>query len=310
MILRERQARLDRILKHLKITRDFPLVKEVALDPALFSVLRLTTLQYLIASLRLSYPGRTFDWRPDILEVYRQDILGLVNRTPNGKLSAKKETALEINMVQQASELIFQSLGMDTHAERMQLPVTVRVQDGAPNRTVDGRPYATSKMHADIWTGEPSICVPMIIPVAGDLERSGLEFYETAIPDLSKFAKIFKDYSDTESFIHAAKKYDCPLRLGHVYVFDAYCLHKSMKNDGGIRISIDFRFTCRERIPSDVDFDSFRMDKYVPLRDWYTSRKGMFVMPHQTFTEARRQYLESPSAAAAATEVDFSLMRV
>ncbi|MFT5207211.1 MAG: hypothetical protein ACI9CF_000960 [Candidatus Omnitrophota bacterium] len=294
-VLSERHRRLATIFEASQCSNQFPLMKEMAFAPSLSDTLAHATLLYLLSSLRLSHPKKEFVISEDFLSRYREPILELINRTPNGKVNPLRENALEFNMIEKTVEQIFKSLNIDDQADLMQFPVSLRVQDGTPDVDVEDRPYATSKIHSDIWTGEPADCAAVIIPVMGDLANSGLDFFEPQFKRVEDFAKVYQDYLDTIPFTTTAQAYGCNLKLSHLYVFDSFCLHKTVKNNGGLRISVDFRFTYKKKIASDALVDSFRAEKYVSLADWYTIDKHTIAMPTQTADATRSQFKNTNS---------------
>src|SRR5581483_2601909 len=96
-ILQERAQRLRDVSQGMSVRRAFPLLVEIAVPDDLLAMLRRVTALYILASLRCAQPARVFDL--DLLNVHGEDILRLPNRTPNGKLIAKREIALEFNLV-------------------------------------------------------------------------------------------------------------------------------------------------------------------------------------------------------------------
>lgn len=308
-IILERGRRLSEISRSAQVVRAFPLLVECAVAETLFAMLRHATAHYILASLRCAYPGKAFALAGNVLEDHRADILKLPNRTPNGKLAAKQEIAGEFNLVQKCVELIFRQLGLDTHAERVQLPVIVRVQDGRPDPAVENRPYATSKIHSDIWTGEAADSATVIIPVLGDIAGTGLNFYEPEVPRLEDFVRTFDDYLETQKFIKTMKQYDCPMSPTCVYVFDSFCLHETVKKGGGIRVSIDYRFFQSRKLPSDVQHNWSRQTNYVPTADWFTLERNTFLEPTETMGDAIRKYAGAPlSAGGAGGKAEFTVV--
>src|SRR5581483_2206616 len=287
-ILQERAQRLRDVSQGMSVRRAFPLLVEIAVPDDLLAMLRRVTALYILASLRCAQPARVFDL--DLLNVHGEDILRLPNRTPNGKLIAKREIALEFNLVQDCVELIFRRLNLEAHIDLIQLPVNVRIQDGKPDVHVDSRPYATSKIHSDIWIGEAADSVTLFIPVLGDITNTGLEFFEPQIEKLEDFVRTFDDYRDAEGIIKSMHRYDAVMSPASIYAFDSFCLHQTIKRNGGIRVSIEFRFIYKRKLASDLHPPPERLTHYVPQESWYTLEHQWFLQPTEAFAEAAKKY--------------------
>jgi len=141
--LAERAERLATTFAGVNVARRFPLLLEVPLETQVRSLLSVAVSAYIFASLRHSYPEQSLPAVAGWLETYRELILTLVNRTPNGRLEPKREVALEFDMVQKCVELIFGGWQLDAAVDLMQFPIAVRVQDGRPDPSIENRPYAT-----------------------------------------------------------------------------------------------------------------------------------------------------------------------
>ncbi len=306
-VIQQRGERLSQTFSHTQKDAEFPLLLDIPYVEVLFRGLEAAMNAYILASLHAFNPGKRYQPHLDLLEVYREDILALPNRTPNGKLEPKKEIAREFNEVEQKIEAIFDSLKIDDHVELMQLPVSVRIQDGKPRNDIESRHYSTSKMHSDIWTGEPAVCGAVIVPVLGDVAASGVEFYEPAFDSIKDFVRVFDDYLDAMKYAETAKRYDVLMRTGHVYVFDSYCLHKTLKIGGGMRASIDFRFTFKQKLDSDLYVESDRLKKYADLQRWHTAKSGMFIMPTDSVVDTLAKYGDNTVTKPKA-ETEFSLI--
>lgn len=308
-VIEERANRLADLCRGLPVTRAFPLLAEIALPVDLLAMLRRATARYLRASLACYRPDRRPATTAHFLQELRDDLLQLPNRTPNGKLAAKQEVAEEFNLVQQAVELVFRQLGISSHVEAIQLPMNVRLVDGRPDVAVESRPYATSKMHSDIWTGEAADSVTVIIPVLGDIENTGLEFFEPAFERVEDFVKTFSDYLDTQVFCADGNRYRLAMNASSLYAFDSFLLHQTVKRNGGVRVSIDFRFLYKHKLASDIQRDASRAPHYVPESEWYTLERGTFLHPTGTFAEAVRKYAGTALSRGGPTgESEFSVI--
>lgn len=305
-ILQERAHRLNKTFSRVPLAAHFPMLLDIRYDTKLYEALTKAMNEFILASLSSFNAGKKFENKGNLLETYREEILGLPNRTPNGKMEPKKEIAKEFNQVERAIEAIFDSLKIDEHVELMQLPVSIRIQDGRSQSDIESRHYATSKMHSDIWTGEPAVCGAVIVPVLGDVARTGVEFYEPKFESAEEFVRVFDDYLDAKKYVDTARRYDMTMQTSHLYVFDSYCLHKTLKNGGGVRASIDFRFTFKDKLKSDLFVYSDRLKKYTDLKNWHTAKNRTFIMPADTVTDTVTKF--GKSGATPKTETEFSLV--
>ena len=174
-LVAERDRLLTQMCENLPVAQVFPLVKEVALDAPQFSALRHAVGTYLRASLRHGgYTAETVDDQ-DLVARCAPQLLSLPNVTPNGILRPKLETNLEFNIVHCRLAECMQSLGIDDHLAKMRLPIAVRIVGGTAPAWVENRPRATNLMHSDFWTG--ACCdLACVVPILGDVERTGLRF--------------------------------------------------------------------------------------------------------------------------------------
>jgi hypothetical protein len=305
-ILQERSDRLAKTFSSVKLAAHFPMLLDIHYDARLYEELASAMNDYILASLRSFNPGKKYENKGNILEVYREEVLNLPNRTPNGKMEPKKEIAAEFNRVERAIEAIFDTLKIDKDVELMQLPVSIRIQDGRPRTDIESRHYSTSKMHSDIWTGEPAVCGAVIVPVLGDVAKTGVEFYEPAFESAEEFVRVFDDYLDAKKYVDTAKRYDMAMQTSHLYVFDSYCLHKTLKNGGGMRASIDFRFTFKNKLKSDLFVPSERLNKYADLKKWHTAKNKTFIMPADSVNDTLVKF--GKQGTAPKMETEFSLI--
>lgn len=278
----DRVDRLRDVTKNTGLVKQYPLLSVMRINPELYAQLVRDVQDYIAASLRQFNPGRNFEAGDAMLQSYESEIINLPNRTPNGKLAAKVEVAAEFNRVQVSMEKIIEDFKLSAHFESMQLPVLVRIQQGLMDAAVDNRSYATTKLHSDIWTGEPASSGTLIVPIMGDLENIGLEFNEPELDSFEDFVKTYSDYKDTEAFLGKLHEYDCGMEKGNLYFFDSFCVHRTIKKKKGLRVSIDFRAIFKEKLESDEKEDVVRIRPYCSTSDWFTSHRNVFLMPRGT----------------------------
>src|SRR5206468_1154959 len=116
--------------------------------------------------------------REDLVETYGDWLLKLPNITPNGLVLPKEPTALAYNCVHRAVAETLVELGLDKHFSALQFPINVRLVEGTPHDKNDQRPMAATKVHSDIWAGDPAGAIVLMLPLFGDVERLRVEYFE------------------------------------------------------------------------------------------------------------------------------------
>lgn len=289
----DRAARLRHIIEdsEMRVTKNFPLLVEALLDEGLFVSLISSMRQYLRASLSAAATRKkNYFFDNDILAAYYQEICSLTNITPNGSVMPKREVAMEFNLVHQCIARIFKSFGIDHHVESIHLPAGIRLVDGKKDAIKDSRPYSSTKLHTDFWSGDPLRSIVIFIPVLGDVDSTTLEFFEPPEFGMKNCMRTLLDYDEGASLMRDAKKYPGKFRWGFAYIGDSLILHRTVKNQGGLRVSVNFRFAPQERVTSDeltqnhVEMNWHR--NYVSLDEWYAVGDTTLLVPQESFEEA------------------------
>ena len=195
----------------------------------------------------------------------QKNITNLPNITPNGLLVPKKENLLSFNKLQKIVFQEFEKIGINSKIERVQFPVNVRVQSGSLDN--DERPRASSKIHTDIWAGDPAGAITVFLHVFGDFQNIGINFFEP-----KKFPKnqisTLDDYNHGNTqigdIVELNTKYN---DMGWIFI-DPYILHQTFKNSNSVRVSLDFRFIPKEVIDSDTFEDENRKPYFISVENW------------------------------------------
>ena len=140
-----------------------------------------------------------------------------------------------------------------TGISHCQLSPSVRVKEKPT-----GGAYDTTKLHSDVFAGDPSGVVVMI-PLFGDIEFGGVEFYRPT-KNLDKFC-FYPDYSLAPDF---KPEYLGKMEEGYIHFVDAFCLHKTVV--GKKRVSLDHRMIFDKFIESDSR--GTRLRNYVPIESF------------------------------------------
>lgn len=305
----DRVSRLHEIVKYLPVTKSFPLLAEVRLEANLYSKLIFYITHYILSSLDANGVDVNFSYTGEnILDVYYQDITRLPNITPNGSMISKKEIALEFNMAHGCISRIFKSFNIDDHVESIHLPAGIRIVDGKENQIRDLRPYSSTKLHTDLWSGDPLRSIVVFIPILGDASNTSLEFYEPQEVDMKKLIGILPDYNEGAKMMQNAKKYSCEFVQGFAYIGDSLILHRTIKRGGGLRVSVNFRFIPKNIVASDamqdVEPEMNWQRHFVPIGEWHSVGDSALLVPQETLEEAAKKF--KAEAGETPPALDFS----
>lgn len=176
--------------------------------------------------------------------------LSLPNITPNGVVKPYEETLPEYGRVVGALAAVLVRTGVMDELEMVQIPPNVRCVRGVTEQKVLERAYSTSKLHTDVWAGEPLHSMNFILPVLGSVESAAIRFAQPkeVPPELRRPLDDYRSATLKEADLHL---YDIEPRLGVLYCFDTFVLHQTVRKASGVRISIDFRGLYRERLPAE-----------------------------------------------------------
>jgi hypothetical protein len=274
-MLERRSRRLARIVRGMPLRDDTRLVKVVQLSAPTFARLQGAAATYVWQSLSQAYPTREFVLSADVLEAYADLVVALPNRTPNGVLLPRRETFLAFNLVQQALVGTLIDLGIVPRFSACQMPCNVRIASGVRDAAAEQRPYASSKVHADLWYGEPLAAILMNVPLLGDAASVGLDFFEVeSFPPT--LMRVLGDYEEGRALADGARRLPIEFAQGGLYVSDALALHQTTKRGPGIRLSLDFRCIARELLPGEDDGKPLHK-RYVDPALWKRSGSTLIL---------------------------------
>ncbi len=282
----DRNERLSDIVSHLPTQADFPLLKSVALDdPARASVVDAANF-YIWLTLSEYFPERRFVLGEDLLETYRDAVMALPNITPNGLILPKEPNVLAYNILHRRVADLVARLGLAEHISAIQFPINVRLGRGAPNPAADSRPRASTKPHSDIWAGDPAGALVFMLPLLGDVQTVGVDFFEPQ--DLAEeFLGPLDDYDEGADIFRASTRYDAGFRHGELIIFDPYLLHQTLRPGDGLRVSIDFRFLPARKLDSDGAPPDGVLRTLLPVEEWLDYGRGRLVATGEPLREFR-----------------------
>jgi hypothetical protein len=264
----DRAARMAQIVSgDSRLRHDFPLVKGVSFTESEFSALAGAAATYVWHSLCVAFPGETFELSTDILATARPFLAELPNRTPNGVLLPKAETFVSYNLVQAALVRAFSAHGLVAPFSHFQAPCNVRIVESDTIPTAEKRAYSSSKIHTDVWNGEPQHSVLFNIPLLGDPEHVGMTFFEPSEFPADLVCRL-DDYDLGQPVVDGARACDMPFALGDIYVSDSMSLHQTVRRGPGARLSLDFRALSDDVLAGEIVELSETNALYIPSEDW------------------------------------------
>jgi hypothetical protein len=267
MDFQDRVQRLQGVSAGLQLSEDFPLLKGFRLSASEKSAVEIATAYFLYESLRSQNPDFHDSLDDGFFARNATALSVLPNVTPNGLVLPKEPNFLSYNILHKTISALFDSWRLDSWVHSVHVPINIRLVAGDSGPAVHARPRATTKPHSDIWAAEPANCVMIFFAVFGDYARTGIEFFEPkSFP--KDLMKPLDDFRQGEDLMRDAVEYELSYPLGTVLFTDPFLLHRTMKNNGGPRLSLDFRFLLKEKVASDVYTDSPRLSNYVPPEAW------------------------------------------
>ncbi len=305
--LARRAQRLGRLAVGANLEGDFPLVKVMRLTEPAFARLEGAVIAYLWQSLSQAFPHRAFTPSRTMLSDYASAVQQLPNRTPNGLLLPRRETFLAFNLIHQALGGIFADLGLLDRLAKIQLPCNVRIVHGGSDQAIDARPYASAKMHSDVWAGEPLSAVLFNIPVLGDPRAVSIAFFEPReFPE--RLRHRLADYDEGREVQSQSTEYPLATSLGTIYMSDVLALHQTIKRAPVLRLSLDFRAIVRDLLPDESDDCSSSYAHYVSSAEWETAGRTTILCSSDPFDafQRRKDGEQIPSTAFSTVRIDGS----
>ncbi|NQV55749.1 MAG: hypothetical protein HQ503_07820 [Rhodospirillales bacterium] len=263
----DRAERLDQLCSGQIISQNFALLKAMPVDADLFDNLQRAVNDYLYATLDAYYPDQIFNRSDQLVKTERQAIAGLPNITPNGLVLPKEPTYPAYNIVHGAVALIFEASGLAGQSKGVHAPVSIRLVNGMPNPGVDARPRASSKMHSDMWAGEPAGAIMAFLPVFGKRGQVGVKWIEPAhFPE--EYMRPLDDFDEGLHLIENGREYVAEFEPGEILLSDPFLIHATQKNADCLRLSIDFRFLPIKQAVGDSMALGTRNHSYLSPAAW------------------------------------------
>ncbi|MAV87011.1 MAG: hypothetical protein CMM67_02065 [Rhodospirillaceae bacterium] len=268
----DRADRLSLISQDLVLCKSYPLLKIGKINDEHFEDLRKKINSYIYTNLSNFYYDETINFDSSLFESQPNQIRGLPNITPNGLILPKKPTCSEYNNIHSSVVKIFQEFKLDKHVSNIHAPINIRLVDGAKSKN-DQRPHSSTKMHSDIWAGEPSNSIAVFIPIFSDEKNINVKWIEPlTFPE--KLMQPLSDFNDGKDIVNGGMEYEVDFSPGNIILVDPYLIHATNKVRDLLRLSIDFRFITQKVIDKDLIAPGTRQDNYLSYEEWSDIGQG------------------------------------
>lgn len=271
-----------------RVVENYEFVLLVRVEDGHFQAMRRAALDYLCACFELS---PSLD-EGALLEAFDANVHTVANRTPNGLMVPKKEFEREFNQVHAATSQWLASLDLETLLHQLECPLDFRLVAGRESFSVENRPYASSKIHLDLWSGDPGDHVIIAVPVFGDLERTTVEYFEPPSALDESYLRVLENYDDVQMLFEEARPYSVRPQLGYALIVDAIVPHRTVRGGGSVRANIEIRArrttTPEERAFIEARCAPTRLLAYMPASEWYQIGTTKYLSFFDTNAEAKR----------------------
>ena len=265
MIINERAERLSGI-SSFKADKYTPLVREYGIYSHYYRLHNLIKI-YIEECLYQYYHTRFILSGENWLNDSKQIITDLPNITPNGLVLPKVGTIFEYNMIIKEIVSILENTGIQ-NIDKVYCPINIRIVNGTPNYIKDNRPRSSTKPHVDIWAGEFTNSCMVHIPIAGNMDKNGMSLYEPGESFFPRYVRTFDDFNDAQDCLLDAQQYDLKMQKGNLYFTDSFVLHKTNKQEPGLRLIASFTMLYKNKVSSDIDIKTNRYNDFMDFEDW------------------------------------------
>ena len=273
----------DDVSSNCDVSVDNGIQLELPLAPQHVSMLKLSLENYILKTLE-SYYGGKFE-RDNFLVEYKDDILNLPNRTPNGAFYPKVENIEQYNIIQKTINFILVETNLINQLKSYDV-CSVRIVDGKIT-DLDSRQAATVRLHSDAWSGHKGDAI-ITIGILGD-ESTSLEFNKV-VGDV--FPSFFETQPNYKSGLSLFDEYEYlgNLKFNTITIFDHTCLHRTIKSGGGLRVSLDFGVTfnkssgVKKKTISGRDVEHHEIDEMLKIG------KETFIEATETLKECYNRF--------------------
>ena len=276
MTINQRIQRMQHLDSNKNICQNLPLLKSFKVNENLFFALQNAVQTFIIDSLESFYQDKKFVFSDCFFDDYFDEIIGLPNITPNGLFLSKNITGNSFNIIHQKLQRLIEDADVEGYFESFHLPISIRLVRDDYNEKTNLRPRSSSKIHTDIWAGEPASTAMLFVPLFGETEKNGISFYEPKdIPEL--LLTSLNDYNDGNDYFAHLEKYQVGFNPGELFVVDSFLLHRTEKESPKLRISLEFRGIVKSKVESDFKGAKARLSDYYKIQDWNKAGLDLYI---------------------------------
>jgi hypothetical protein len=284
----------DELAARMATNRQYRLLFEHKLEPELFAQIQLAAAGFISACLNSPIVLS----EDELIERLLAARTTLPNYTGTGLLMPKREHALEFNLLQKSVAKAFYELGANDLIDAVDLPVNLRMVYGETNAERLCLPFASSKLHSDVWAGVAADATVVVLPLFGDIENITIEAGEMP-PEMELGAmRVMSDFDQGGDVPMVVAYNDSQLQHGTMYFNDARSLHQTVRRKSeGLRISLDFRFRrkfnefYRAMVPPSSG--GVEEDHCIPYEEWLKVGTDTLVVFDETMHSAQDRKLAS-----------------
>jgi len=280
------------------------LMFEQRLDDGRFAQIALAMRMYLSSCLG---ERRTLDEK-ELCEQLLARRAELANYTSGAMVAPQREHTIEFNFLHRSVAAAFSDFDLAPHISGIDLPINVRMVYGESDPTRLSAPFASSKLHTDVWAGVPADAAVIVLPILGDIDHIYVACGEMPREQELEAMRAMTDYELGANYQSVVPYSDAKMKLGHLYVADARLLHQTIRaRPEGVRVSVDFRFRFddpgyRAMVPPIEAGGPDSYDSRVPYDEWLRVGSDKIIAFEQTMVEARaKKSLLSSSPVNTAT---------
>lgn len=292
-VMTRRASRYDPLRGLASLTEDHGVLLVHRLDVRLLLALQQTVLRLLGDALNLHGSG-AYDLDAGGMTEAWPAIRKLPNVTPGGIVHPRKELASLFDQLHRATADVFAATGLDEKIG-WAWPTSLRVVGGSDSSEIEGRPYATAKLHSDAWSaniGDGNL----VIPVLGDFDQTSIGFYKPTGIDERFFGEL-ANYDDGRALYKEAV-FLSRAGSGYLYLFDHACLHRTERSGSSPRITLSFLVAMNTGSETP---ETLRSRHFLPMAEWMTLGRNLHVVPRLSMRDDFQSLPADPYRAGPVT---------
>lgn len=280
---------LSNALSHVEHTA-FDLVIQMPIDTTYLTEIKQAAINCISVSFGLTDQLS----EPSILNYIEDEncLAKLANKTPNGLVLPKKEFNKEFNHLHKVAAAWLESLKISHLYTHIFCPNNLRVVLGQESQEMARRNYSSSKIHVDLWSGDPADSIQAFIPLFGDIEKTTVEFYQPPDSLEESYLGVIKDYNEVKDIFKNSLAYPVRPQIGWATITDAIVPHKTLRLGGSARVGLEIRWRLKK---GDDDSDYLeglcsrgRLERYITASEWHEIGMSKLMKFKDSYADAKK----------------------